>query len=295
MPPKTPRLINNRQDVNSQCLDAGTTGTRATFSQDFDWGTNDSHITASRGVDLQGPGPQARTDSSADPPATAAQGLDFKADDPPLDDPQTGDLQTNYEALLGRRAWQRLHGDIRRRFGCGYVHRATCYRGVMQDVSLSFTGRLLAQLCRLIGTPLSLHQGRDVPVTVKVYPDRRVGGLCWDRFYYFPGARVNRVRSTKCICRQSGLVEVVGGGFGMCLKVTERQGAICFESSRFFWQMGRCRFYIPSLFTPGKTTVVQTALAGGRFRFELEVVHTVLGLMFRQSGIFTEVETAADQ
>ncbi len=75
-----------------------------------------------------------------------------------------------------------------------------------------------------------------MPITVKVYPDPILHGMTWDRFYRFSNSKTNRVKSTKCIQEQSGLVELVGFGFGMYLKVSEKDGAICFESQRFFLQ-----------------------------------------------------------
>lgn len=199
------------------------------------------------------------------------------------------DLYSGYPSLLGAAAWRRLHPDIRRRFGGRDAQRAVSYRGTMHEVWMSPAGILLAWLCRSIGTPLALYRGVDVPVTVQVYPDRRRGGMTWDRCYYFAGKKVNRVRSTKCIQPQAGLVELVGFGFGMYLNVTESAAAIHFRSTRFFWRLGRFKIPVPHILSPGTTTVVQTALDDGSFRFQLDVVHPLLGRVFRQAGSFVEV------
>lgn len=195
----------------------------------------------------------------------------------------------NYESLLGRSAWLRLHPDIRSRFCDSHAHLTVLYRGVMRQVFMSFAGRLLAHLCRLIGTPLALYNGHDVPIDVHVYADTNVGGMTWDRYYFFRNRKVNRVKSTKCITADTGLMEIVGSGFGMFLTVSEQNGALCFESTRFFFSIGNKKITIPHLFTPGKTTVKQTVLANGRFRFTLTVNHPLLGLVFYQDGEFSEV------
>lgn len=201
----------------------------------------------------------------------------------------------SYSDLLGEQNWQRLHPAIQKRFG-KEVHRTVTYLGVMEQVYLSFAGKVLAQLCRLIGTPLALYSGINVPVEVKVYPDDKLAGMTWDRFYAFPDKKVNRVKSTKCIqvgCsktksnkRRAGLVEMVGYGFGMELKVYEKGQAIYFESERFFWQLGRFKCFIPELLSPGKTIVSQKALNENQFIFSLEVTHALLGNVFKQQGIF---------
>jgi hypothetical protein len=204
---------------------------------------------------------------------------------PPIEWP----LEIDYRKLVGERDWNRLHPDIQKRFSLANAHRCVTYGGVMYEVYLSFAGRLLAQLCRLIGTPLALYSERNVAMEVRVYPDRKLQGMTWDRFYYYAGKKLNRVRSTKCILPKAGMVEIVGFGFGMHLTVYEENQAIVFESKRFFWQLGGLKISIPSLLTPGKTIVKQQALNAGRFRFSLQVDHALLGRVFYQVGDFSEI------
>lgn len=201
---------------------------------------------------------------------------------------------SDYRSLIGETGWHRLHPDVQRRFSIDNAHRAVTYEGVMAEVFLSPAGRLLAQLCRLIGTPLALHSGVEVPMEVRVYPDRKRGGMTWERLYHYPDKPLGRVRSTKCIRSDLGLVELVGCGFGMQLAVYEQQRAIVFESTRFFWECGRLRLRIPNLLTPGRTIVKQKALADGAFRFSLDVDHRLLGKVFRQVGVFESSQGGQD-
>ena len=194
----------------------------------------------------------------------------------------------DYEFLVGRENWERLHPAIQQRFSLDTDQPVT-YRGVMNQVYLSLIGKLLAQLCRLIGTPLALYSGKDVPTEVKVYADEKLAGMTWDRFYFYPDKAVNRVKSTKCIQNNIGLVEMVGYGFGMNLNVYQKERAIYFESTRFFWQLGKFKFFIPDILSPGKTIVSQKALGDNKFQFRLDVTHCLFGKIFKQIGIFEEV------
>jgi len=193
----------------------------------------------------------------------------------------------SYRSLIGERGWRRLHPDIQRRFSISSVHSDVTYTGVMEVIYLSFFGKLLAQLCRIIGTPLALYSGKNIPMEVNVYYDEKLKGMTWDRFYFYPNRRVNRVKSTKCIRKNTGLIEVVGFGFGMYLKVFEQNNAIVFESTRFFLQIGRFKITIPRLLTPGKTTVKQQALDGVSFRFSLDVMHPIIKQVYYQTGVFS--------
>ena len=201
-------------------------------------------------------------------------------------------LRESYESLLGPDAWARLNPAIRARFRAGAADRPVTYDGVMRRVEMSTAGRLLAQCCRLIGTPLALHAGIDVPTTVEVYPDGRRGGMTWDRSYRYAERPTCRVRSTKRIDTQQGLLELVGGGFGMRLAASEVAGALHFTSTRFFFAVAGRRITIPLLLTPGVTRVSQTDLGDGEFQFELDVRHPLLGRTYYQVGTFRAVERA---
>lgn len=198
------------------------------------------------------------------------------------------EIPCTYQSLLGDQSWLRLHPDIRKRFSPAYANRSVVYRGVMQQIYLSPAGKLLAQVCRLIGTPLALYAGTDVPIEVKVYPDLKFKGMTWDRYYLYPHKKTNRVRSTKCIQQDNQLIEVVGSGFGMYLKVYERNSAIYFRSMKYFFQIGGLRIPIPDILTPGETTVSQSVTEDGGFEFRLDVVHPLLGRVFKQIGLFKE-------
>ena len=198
-----------------------------------------------------------------------------------------------YQQLVGEQAWSRLHPDIQQRFGA-CVHQKVTYQGKMSKVYASLAGKVFAQVCRLIGTPLAIATGEDVPMTVKVYPNRKLNGMTWDRFYAFPNKSVNRVKSTKVIQKgvagkPIGLVEMVGYGFGMKLEVSVVNGALQFASSEFFWQVANRKFHIPDWLSPGKTVVQQKALNDGQFEFRLEVTHAILGKVFEQIGVFKGV------
>ena len=74
----------------------------------------------------------------------------------------------DFQALLGDAAWAALSESVRERFSAHADLRV--YDGVM-SVQASAVGRLIAQICRLVGTPLAPWTGEDVPVRVTVRPE----------------------------------------------------------------------------------------------------------------------------
>jgi hypothetical protein len=193
----------------------------------------------------------------------------------------------SFRALLGELAWRRLPPAVRERFSWKPAAGAEIrYRGVMSVVRRSRAGALLAQLCRVIGTPLAPYAGRNLPVTVVLRSELRGGGIVWERFYHFAEHGVVRCASVKRVSGRDGLLECVGGGIGMWLALSEREGELHFRSTGYFWACGRFRLRLPSWLTPGALHVVHADLGAGCFRFRIAVRHRFLGETFFQDGVF---------
>jgi hypothetical protein len=190
-----------------------------------------------------------------------------------------------YQSLMPEAEWQKLHPAIKKRFSIGY-QKPVSYCGVMSEVSASLPGLIFANVCRLIGTPLAPYRGKNVAMKVNVYPNPKLNGMTWDRFYFFNNRPISRISSTKSVQKDGSLAEMVGFGFGMNLKVSQQNGAIRFKSGHYFVKIFNLKIKIPSLLTPGVTKVTQTAIDQQRFEFKLEVNHPWFGQVFKQVGIF---------
>jgi len=193
-------------------------------------------------------------------------------------------IPIDFERLLGRAAWLRLPTAVRHRFGPHAAGVTTLYEGRMLVAASPF-GRLLAQLCRLIGTPLAPWTGADVPTSVDVHLDAR-GGLVWARTYRFDRHAPILVSSTKLMSADGDLLEVVRGGLGMALDVSEEDGALHFRSRWYFASLFGLQLRIPDLLTPGRAHVVHRDEGGGAFRFTLQFQHPWLGRTLFQDGLF---------
>lgn len=193
----------------------------------------------------------------------------------------------SYREILGTEAWNRLKPEVKQRFSAKPRRgRAIRYNGKMKTVELSFTGWLFAQACRLIGTPLAPWRGTNVPMTIDLIPDDRLHGIAWKRRYQFSQSKSFTVRSTKCKGRKREFIEHIGRGFSMRLKLSELDGNLIFTSVAYELAIRGWALRIPSLLTPGITTVTHAQLTGDRFRFTLSVDHPLLGRTIYQDGEF---------
>ena len=195
----------------------------------------------------------------------------------------------DFHRLLGGPAWRSLPYAVQRRFGPNAHMIPVRYAGEMV-VRASAFGWLIAQACRLLGTPLAPWTGEAVPVAVDVYTDAK-GALVWDRTYAFKRHGQVKVTSKKVAGRKGELMEVIHGGLGMMLEVSAEDGALHFRSAGYFLQLaGVIRLPIPALLTPGAAHVVHEDLGGERFRFTLTFTHPIAGETFFQTGVFLDPE-----
>jgi hypothetical protein len=185
----------------------------------------------------------------------------------------------DFRTLVGRAAWFQLPAAVRRRFETGAHGEASVfYPGVMQ-VRASVLGWLIANVCRLIGTPLAPVTGDAVPVTVEVRGDG-CGGMEWLRTYHFAGRAPVEVGSCKRADVDGSLLEIVRGGIGMRLAVTVEDQALHFRSTAYFLELRGVRVPLPLWLTPGAAHVIHTDQGGGVFRFTLRFVHPLAGETF---------------
>jgi Domain of unknown function (DUF4166) len=198
--------------------------------------------------------------------------------------------------VLGEAAWRRLPAAVRQRFAEPAV--AVDYVGTFEVVRASGLGRIVAHLCRLLGTPVVPCTGRDVAAVVHVGP--RAAGVDWNREYRWPGGKGWLVRSTKVIDAAGRLVEQLPARLCMPLEVYERDGVLHFVSTGYYFDLGpsdltrrrsgRWCLTLPAWLSPGVTHVQHIDEAGGWFRFTMHVVHPWFGELFYQTGRFRAAE-----
>ena len=194
-----------------------------------------------------------------------------------------------FRVLVGEVSWGRLPEAVRARFSKRLAGtRSAIYPGVIREIRFSRAGWLLAQSCRLIGSPLPIFRDTGVPATVSVSEDHGSGGQCWTRIYGRKHGFPQVIHSAKRFAGKSGLEEYLGRGIGMALKVAALNDGLEFRSDHYFVEIGRLRLRLPHWIGPGQTLVRHRDLGEGKFEFSLQLVHPLLGELVYQSGIFRD-------
>lgn len=154
------------------------------------------------------------------------------APDQDLPPPAPAELRDlRFRALLGEAGWNRLPQAVRDRFskrlGPGM---AATYVGEITESRRNWAGQVLAQLCRLIGAPLPLHDDLGVAAVVTVTEDGPAGGQFWTRMYNRAHGFPQVIHSSKRFAGPTGLEEYLGWGFGIALAVSADETALHFHS-----------------------------------------------------------------
>ena len=209
---------------------------------------------------------------------------------------QTGEAlgDIRFRTLVGEEAWLSLPEATRARFGKRLANcRAALYAGEIVECRMSRAGWLLAQLCRLIGSPLPLSRDTKVPAIVSVTEHAAYGGQFWVRMYGRASGFPQVIHSSKRFAGPTGLEEYIGCGFGIALRVEVRGGALHFLSDHYFLGRGRLRIRFPGWFAPGRLRITHVDCNHGWFAFTLQLRHRLFGEMISQTVMFHDVESDA--
>ena len=198
-------------------------------------------------------------------------------------------LDLRFRALLSERDWTALPPAVRRRFSKRLAAGASAvYAGHVVETRMSLAGWLLAQVARLVGSPLPTSRAAGLASVVTVTEDVSGGGQIWTRLYARPSGFPQMIHSAKRFRGPTGLEEHVGAGLGMSLRVAIEDGALAFRSERYFLDFSGFRLHLPGWLTPGALTVTHAETESGAFRFTLDIRHELLGLLIRQEAVFRD-------
>jgi hypothetical protein len=192
-----------------------------------------------------------------------------------------------FRGLLGATAWSELPSAVRRRFSTrAQAGDAITYAGEVVDCGRTLFGRLVAELCRVIGAPLPLSDDIGVPAIVTVTEDGTTGGQFWTRMYGRTRGFPQVIHSSKRFTGPTGLEEYLGCGFGIALTVSADREALRFHSDHYFLAFGSVRFRLPRWLAPGELTISHVDCGYGEFAFVLALRHKRFGLIIHQTGLF---------
>lgn len=150
-----------------------------------------------------------------------------------------------------------------------------------------FITRLMGGLIDLKGDGMSTHVEKwinnDKPDT-----------LFWKRTIQAPNGKSTVFASRMEYQKDNDLIEFVGFGFGLYLKLTVENNTLVYRSNGHLWQLGRIRLPIPDVLFLGHATIIETAISENQFVLDFRINHPLLGETYSYNGIFKIKRTAVD-
>src|SRR5262249_40646284 len=124
---------------------------------------------------------------------------------------------------------------------------------------------------------------------IEVYSKPGNPAIFKQRLYRLHGRKPIQFTSHMLPGPDATLLEYVGGGLGMNLRLRVEEGDLRFVSDGYFWQVFGHRIPVPGLFTSGKTDLVHRNVSPDRFSIRIEIRHVLFGVTFTQAGEFREI------
>jgi hypothetical protein len=204
--------------------------------------------------------------------------------------PSEGEL---FKKIIGP-AWTTLHPDIQRRFDKNPLPgKPLHYTGTLDELRCSRLGRLLGWMSRpFVQGALIPFNDRGVPVDIQVYSRPDCPFIFKQRIYRLNGRKPIRFTSYMAESERGEVLEYVGMGLGMKLRLRVEDGNLYFTSDGYFWQVGRRRIPLPDLLTPGQTFLCHRNDDPEQFSIRIEIRHKWFGTTFTQAGQFHETAMA---
>lgn len=112
-----------------------------------------------------------------------------------------------------------------------------------------------------------------------------------DTLYWKRTIQANNGKSTVFASRMeyhqdNELIEFVGFGFGLFLKVTVENNLLVYRSNGHLWQIGNLRIPIPDVLFLGHATIIETAVSESQFELDFSIKHPLFGDTYCYGGVF---------
>ncbi len=183
--------------------------------------------------------------------------------------------------------WYQLPTVIQRHYQLGDDQQTRSeLKGVMKIDYPAFIRPILL-ITRLMGALIDL-KGEGMQVCVEKWVTAGSSTLHWKRSIQASDGRSTVFASRMEYVQGNELIEYVGCGFGLRLRVSVDNGRLVYRSHGHLWQLGAFRIPIADVLFLGHATIIETAVSDHEFELDFRIDHPLFGETYRYGGIFHE-------
>jgi Domain of unknown function (DUF4166) len=175
-------------------------------------------------------------------------------------------IQSHYLLQQGQKTQNTVTGTM-------HIHYPAFVKPILMIV------RMMGGLIDLKGDNMSVRVEKWVNVDTP-------NTLFWKRMIQAPDGK-NTVFASRMEYQQGNeLIEYIGGGFGLHLKLTVENHKLVYRSNGHLWQIGKVRIPIPDVLFLGHATITETALTENQFELDFRIQHPLFGETYHYGGVF---------
>ncbi len=193
-----------------------------------------------------------------------------------------------FEQALGA-DWERLHPTVRRHYNLKPGEQLLLH-GEMSEVYHSLWVKPFILIGRLFGA-LVPYRGNNVPVEVHNLCRPGSNALHFRRTFFFPNRRPYPFFSRMEPLQENEIVEFVRLGLGIRMKLSVRDGVLCYTTNGYLWRprLWRrvpLRLTLPDWLFFGSGTITERGLSDDEVALDFTLRHPLFGRSFRYAGRF---------
>lgn len=144
---------------------------------------------------------------------------------------------------------------------------------------------LVLKLLRLLGALVDI-KGERMAVQVKKWQQNNSAVLHWHRHIQTADGRQCQFASRMVWHKDHELIEFVGLGFGIRLKLSVEQDKLIYRSNGHVLKLGPNMLPIPDNLVLGRAQISEQALSEDSFLLDFQIVHPLWGRTYYYGGIF---------
>jgi hypothetical protein len=184
--------------------------------------------------------------------------------------------------------WAALPPVIQRHYQITMPQQAITVTGNM-NIDYPYWLTPVIKLLRLFGALVNL-KGEGLAVQVKKWRQTDPAILHWQR--HIQADNKQCVFASRMAWQQDHeLIESVGMGFGIRLKLSVEQGKLVYRSRGHLLQLGTLILPIPDSLLLGHAVITEQALSEDTFQLDFQIVHPLWGKTYYYGGIFEVPKT----
>lgn len=189
--------------------------------------------------------------------------------------------------------WERLHAAVRRHYDLTPGTEQSCTLvGNMEEISHSPLAKPFILAGRMFGA-LVPYSGRNVPVEVRNRTCRDRPAMFWHRTFMFQGRQPYVFQSRMEHLGGREIVEFVRLNLGICMYLSEIDGALCYTSNGYLWRLGPFHIRIPDWLLLGEARIVEYGIDDDTVMLDFAIQHPLWGRTFGYKGTLRLMGSAA--